>query len=126
MTTDRHFTSRPFTVAACATCAADITQTVMPRLREVVRNCPHAVLVVTDRLLGRLADSSMGSGRGVLLALQPCGRPNTAVGCVLGRSGEYRGAGPQRMRLDSAGTGTGRVCRRPCGWRSTLTSHSVN
>ncbi|GAA1687416.1 hypothetical protein MMUR_64840 [Mycolicibacterium murale] len=73
MPVDSRFTSRPFTVAACcASCSPEVADVVMARLRETVRNCPHAVLVVARTLLGQVSDASMGSGQGVLLAFQPC------------------------------------------------------
>jgi len=128
VTTDRHFTSRPFIVAACATCGTDITQTVMPRLREVVRNCPHAVLVVTDRLLGRLADSSMGSGRGVLLALQPCTADRTPLSAVCW-VGPVSTEAQARSVCDWIARGDWNRASLPPALRlevNPVTSHSVN
>ncbi len=44
----------------------------MPKLRAVVRSCPHGVLVVTRCLMGRFGCATRGSDRGVVLLLQPC------------------------------------------------------
>lgn len=100
MVADRHFTNRPFTVAACAVCAPDITEAVMPKVKEVVRNCPHAVLVVTNCFLGTVADVSMGSGQGVLLVLQPCRVDRSPTSTL-------RWVGPVRTEAQA---------RTVCGW----------
>ena len=79
---DRRFTSRPFTVVACQGCTPHLTDMVMPRLREVVRGCPHGVLVVTRCLMGRLGCAARGPERGVVLLLQPCTTERVPVSAV--------------------------------------------
>lgn len=64
-------TDHPFTVAACVACTPAV-DSLMPGLRRVVRECPHAVLIVTQCLLGTFACTTTGSDRGVMLLLQPC------------------------------------------------------
>ena len=65
-------TDNPFTVAACLACAPAVSATVMPKLRDVVRRCPHAVLIVTQCLTGRFGCSTTSSTPGAMLLLQPC------------------------------------------------------
>lgn len=43
----------------------------LPRLRQVVRNCPHGVLVLTQCPIGKITCATTGSDRGVILLLQP-------------------------------------------------------
>ena len=74
----RH-TGNPFTVAVCTACATDVTAMVVPKLRHVVRNCPHGVLVVTQCLLGTFACGAKTSGRDVMLVVQPCSEDRTPV-----------------------------------------------
>ncbi|WND56124.1 hypothetical protein NWT09_27195 [Mycolicibacterium sp. jd] len=79
---EARYTDHPFTVAACAACAPGAAADVMPKLRAVVRNCPHAVLVMTECLLGRLACTGRDSDRGVMLLLQPCTTDRVPVASV--------------------------------------------
>ncbi|WP_422744412.1 hypothetical protein ACN27E_21035 [Mycobacterium sp. WMMD1722] len=72
MKADLRYTERPFTVAVCSACGTDQNSTLMPALRETVRNCPHAVLVATQCLLGQLTCATSNHKRGVVLLVQPC------------------------------------------------------
>ncbi|PRC47190.1 hypothetical protein C6A85_86245 [Mycobacterium sp. ITM-2017-0098] len=72
MRANRRYTSRPFTVAVCVACTPEVADSVVSELRRVIRNCPHAVLVVTQCLLGKFACAAKGPERGVMLMLQPC------------------------------------------------------
>lgn len=72
MPTDHPFTVAPFTIAACTACTTEVADTVIPKLRGVVRRCPHAVLIVTQCLLGKFSCAALGSDHGVMLMLQPC------------------------------------------------------
>lgn len=75
-------TGNPFTVAVCTACANDITAMVVPKLRQVVRNCPHGVLVVTQCLLGTFTCGAKRLGHDVILVLQPCSRDRVPVSCM--------------------------------------------
>ena len=96
----RRHTDNPFTVAVCTACGTDVTAMVMPKLRQVVRNCPHGVLVVTNCLLGTFAcggKTSAGpgnSGREVMLVLQPCTRDRAPVSSM-------QWIGPVRDEVDA-------------------------
>ena len=82
MTADRQFTMRPFTVALCAACDGQRPQSLLPRLRNVVVNCPHGVLIETQCLLGELACAGSGSLRGQVLLIQPCNTDRVPVAAV--------------------------------------------
>ena len=69
---DQKYTNRPFTVAVCRICPASAAEVVMPKLQDVVRHCPHAVLMVTHCLLGPISCAGRDSGDGVTVLLQPC------------------------------------------------------
>jgi hypothetical protein len=71
MTVDAHFTRRPFTVAICTACDTGVAHHLLPRLREVVRNCPHGMLVSTQCLLGALTCATRPE-RGMMMLLQAC------------------------------------------------------
>lgn len=81
MRAEARYTDRPFTIAACAACTTD-TADVMGTLRAVVRSCPHAVLVMTQCLLGRLTCAGRSGDRGVMLLLQPCTAERVPVASV--------------------------------------------
>jgi hypothetical protein len=66
---EQRFTHRPFTVAVCTACDGETF--LMARLREMVRSCPHGMLVATRCLLGEFTCATRGS-RGAMLLLQPC------------------------------------------------------
>jgi hypothetical protein len=76
VTAHTRYTDRPFTVAVCAACGLDLPahpdSALMTALRETVRNCPHAVLVATQCLLGQLTCATAGPKRGVMVLVQPC------------------------------------------------------
>lgn len=77
----RRYTSEPFTVALCMRCPGE-QQSLLQQLGNVVRHCPHGVLVTTQCLLGRFTCATTGSDRGPVIALQPCTVarvPNAAV-----------------------------------------------
>lgn len=69
---DRVFTTRPFTVAVCTACNSELTSTIVHTVRNVVRRCPHGVLVVTQCLLGELTCATRRSDGAVMVLLQPC------------------------------------------------------
>lgn len=94
MRADRRHTRHPFTVAACAVCDPRIADTVLPQLREVVRSCPHAVLVMTQCLLSDLSCTTMVSERGVMLFVQPCAADRVP-------SASVRWIGPLRNAADA-------------------------
>lgn len=94
MRADRRYTSHPFTVAACVACTPEVADTVMSDLRQVIRNCPHAVLVVTQCLLGKFACAAKGSEPGVMLMLQPCTVERVPVSPM-------RLVGPLRSKTDT-------------------------
>lgn len=64
---------------ACDTAAADA---LMPNLRAVVRNCPHAVLVTTQCFMGAITCAASRSQRGAMLLLQPCAVDRTPTAAV--------------------------------------------
>ena len=72
MTSDPRHTSRPFTVAVCTACDAEPQCALMPRLRELIRACPHGMLVATGCLLGTITCATRSSAHGQMLLLQPC------------------------------------------------------
>ncbi|MGB3356150.1 MAG: hypothetical protein WBB00_25750 [Mycobacterium sp.] len=69
---DRGFTTQPFTVALCTACDPELTDSVVREFRNVVRGCPHGVLIVTQCLLGELTCATRVFEGGVMLMLQPC------------------------------------------------------
>lgn len=93
MRADR-YTSHPFTVAACVACSHEVNDTVVSELRQVIRHCPHAVLVVTQCLLGKFACAAMSSDPGVMLVLQPCTAERVPVSPM-------RLVGPLRSKTDA-------------------------
>ncbi|MDY6995212.1 MAG: hypothetical protein SW019_01365 [Actinomycetota bacterium] len=72
MTTARRFTHNPFTVAVCTACDTEVTEVVIPKLRTVIRSCPHGVLVVTRCMLGSATCAARTSEKEMMLILQPC------------------------------------------------------
>lgn len=73
MSSNRFHTSEPFTVALCTSCASSDSQSVLIRtLRNVVRRCPHGVLVSTRCLLGEFTCATRRAYFGPVLVLQPC------------------------------------------------------
>lgn len=76
------YTHNPFTVAVCTACDPEFTDVVVPKLREVVRNCQHGVLVVTRCMLGAVSCSARVSEREAMLAVQPCTADRVPVSSV--------------------------------------------
>lgn len=72
MSADPGFTSEPFTVALCTACTSELADAIMLKLRKVIGNCPHGVLVVTQCLLGEFTCATRHSENGAMLLLQPC------------------------------------------------------
>lgn len=81
MSADRQFTLRPFTVAVCGPCGGQVSSALLSGLCEVVRNCPHGVLIQTQCLLGDLACSARPV-RGQVLLLQPCNTQRVPTAAV--------------------------------------------
>ena len=95
MRAQSRYTSRPFTVAVCTACTPGASAAVLLKLSAVIGNCPHAVLVTTQCLLGQLACATGLSGDGVTLILQPCSLDRRPVRSVLW-------VGPVRTATDIA------------------------
>ena len=93
-------TDTPFTVAVCTACETGITAMMVPKLRKVVRSCPHGVMVVTTCLMGNFTCGAKplgGSGASdpdVMLVLQPCTRDRVPVSFS-------RWIGPVRDEVDA-------------------------
>jgi hypothetical protein len=72
--------NRPFTLVVCTTCRDTADGKVIDGLRQVVRGCPHGVMVVTgclDKLL------HCRPGRGLYAAVQPCAVDRGPTGAVV-------------------------------------------
>ena len=82
MPADRSFTMRPFTVAVCGPCGEQVSSALLSSLCEVIRNCPHGVLIQTQCLLGELTCSGARSARGQVLLLQPCNTERVPTAAV--------------------------------------------
>lgn len=67
-----HHTNEPFTVAICSHCSTEMTAAVAVRLREVIRRCPHAMLIATRCILGEFTCATNTAERGPMILLQPC------------------------------------------------------
>ncbi|WP_074133200.1 hypothetical protein [Mycolicibacterium houstonense] len=75
MSRERCYTGEPFTVALCMHCSsADPESLLVHMLRNVVRRCPHGVLVSTQCLLGELTCATRRADLSPVLVLQPCSR----------------------------------------------------
>jgi hypothetical protein len=72
MTSARCPTRQPFTLAICTACGADVAPQLLQMLRNVVRRCPHGMLVMTECLLGPLACATRPPHEGAMLLLQLC------------------------------------------------------
>jgi hypothetical protein len=92
-----HPTPRAFTVVVCNGCTPHLdrspAEAALSALREVIRHCPHGMLVTVSCLLG----ASLCSSRtvdGVVAALQPCttGRNPTSCAHFLGPIRDARDA----------------------------------
>lgn len=69
---NRVYTCDPFTLAICRHCSAEPQSLLIGLLSNVIRQCPHAVLVSTDCLLGEFTCATINSDRTPILVLQPC------------------------------------------------------
>ncbi|MDO3636546.1 hypothetical protein [Mycolicibacterium arseniciresistens] len=78
---EQRATGRPFTLAVCTACGTPPDDGLMPALRAVVSQCPHAILVVTRCLLGELTCATRSPG-GPMLLLQPCTAERVPVAAV--------------------------------------------
>jgi hypothetical protein len=65
-------TRQAFTVAICAACGAQSTPQLLQMLRNVIRRCPHGMLVMTECLVGQLTCATRSAHQGAMLVLQPC------------------------------------------------------
>jgi hypothetical protein len=72
MTSARCPTTQPFTVAICTTCGAEVTPQLLQLLRDVIRRCPHGMLVMTECLLGQITCATRPAHEGAMLLLQLC------------------------------------------------------
>lgn len=81
MPADISFTLRPFTVAVCGPCGGQVSSALLSGLREVIRNCPHGVLVQTQCLLGELTCTARPV-RGQVVLLQPCNTERVPTAAV--------------------------------------------
>ncbi len=72
MTSSQPATRRPFTVALCRSCRAQVGLEVVEALRATIRRCDHGVLVVTECMLGVLSCGTPIQSPGVMVLLQPC------------------------------------------------------
>lgn len=69
----RGYTREPFTVALCMHCSSSDPRSLLMRtLRDVVRRCPHGVLVSTQCLLGEFTCATRRAHLSPVLVLQPC------------------------------------------------------
>lgn len=68
-----------FTLVVCSECGAGQRNSVIDRLSEVVRRCPHGMLVAAECLL-RSGWCANRQGDGVMLLLQPCALDRSALG----------------------------------------------
>ncbi|WKG02927.1 hypothetical protein [Mycolicibacterium sp. HK-90] len=66
-------TAEPFTVALCMHCSSSGPGPLLTRLlRNVVRRCPHGVLVSTQCLLGEFTCATRRTALRPVLVVQPC------------------------------------------------------
>jgi hypothetical protein len=80
LTSSHHATDRPFTVFVCTACAAERELSVVEELRPAIRQCPRAMLISTECMLGPLACACRPAGQGVMAVLQPCTHDRVACG----------------------------------------------
>lgn len=77
------YTCEPFTVALCVHCpSSEPGSPLFGMLRNVVRSCPHGILVSTQCLLGTFTCATRGGDLDPVLVLQPCSAervPNAAA-----------------------------------------------
>jgi hypothetical protein len=73
---------QPFTVAVCTACGAEVTPQLLQMLRNVIRRCPHGILVMTECLIGQLTCATRPAHEGAMVLLQLCSTERTPTAPV--------------------------------------------